>query len=390
VKLAFVFPAMLVGGRPLDFDAVDTSPRGTTGSETQILSMAREMAARGHVCSLYIAQEQAFRSWEGVWIHALPPQGGATEGVSPTFDATFVSLDVNFFQNPPWFPGKRVVFQQLNDFNYAEPGALAKVDLFVSPSEPHREHMEEVSPETKGRWAVVPNGCRLADFAQPSDDGLGADPDDVEREPGRVIYCSSPDRGLHLLLQEWPAIRRAVPHATLKIFYYSLARWLEMYLPFEAEQPGWLPFHRESWRRVRYIDRALKALEPQGVELVGSISRKALAAEMLQAEVLAYPCDPILYTEGFSCATLEGCASGALPIISGADALGRIYRGAVPMVPGPARKHISAWSSLVIRALQDPAWAENWRERARALAEKHEWAALAEKLEGILQEKLRA
>jgi glycosyltransferase involved in cell wall biosynthesis len=377
MKIAFVYPPMLVGGRPLDFSAIETSPRGTTGSETQILSMAREMAARGHHVELYIENPNA-PFMGGVVLrplHELQTNG--------RFDATCVSLDVNACRDlNPEIKGLRVVFQQLNDFNYAAgPDFADFVDLFVSPSEPHREHLEHNWPTTRGKWAVVPNGCRVDAW-----DDFSAD--DNMRVPGRVIYPSSPDRGLHLLLQEWPAIKKAVPHAHLKIFYYSLQNWIDQYKAFTKEDPTWHPFWKENYRRALYISKALPLLKPFGVEVVGSVSREQMAVEMAQAEVLAYPCDPIAWTEGFSCATLEGCASGALPVISSVDALGGIYRGICPMAAAPVRANIAAWREMVIRALTDKPWADEWRARGREFAKAHDWALLAERFEKLLQEKV--
>ena len=139
-----------------------------------------------------------------------------------------------------------------------------------------------------------------------------------------------------------------------------------------------------------YVEKALNVLKDYGVEGVGSVSRQQMALEMAQAEVLAYPCDTIAYTEGFSCATLEGCASGALPIISAADALGGIYRGVCPMVAAPARKHIARWRKLVIQALTDKPWADEWRARGREFALFHDWRGLATQFERVLQEKIQA
>ena len=266
------------------------------------------------------------------------------------------------------------------------------MDIFVSPAKAHQKHFEEDWPTTKGKWVVIPNGVRMADH-----EGVSGMPEPrpiewmwTKRIPGRVIYASSPDRGLHLLLQEWPAIKKAVPHATLKIFYYSLQSWMAQYLPFPQEDPNWPWWWKENYRRVWYVKRALEALKPHGVEVVGAVSRQQMALEMAQAEVLAYPCDTIAYTEGFSCATLEGCASGALPVISAMDALGDIYRGVCPMSAAPARKHIDTWRGLVIKALTDKAWAEEWRARAREFALFHDWRGLATQFERVLQEKIQA
>jgi len=376
VKLAFVFPPMLVGGRPLDFGAIDTSPRGTTGSEMQILSIAREMAARGHSATLYIDDPN-----RGEWMNvALRPFQGL-HGDRDLYQAICTSLDINVARWVSPTSAYRVVFQQLNDFNYANGKDFADfVDLFVSPSFVHQQFMEESWPTTKGKWEMLPNGCYPAELAMR--------PEDV-RVPGRMIYASSPDRGLHLLLQEWLEIRKACPQAHLKIFYYSLQSWIDRWKTHTIENPAWHWHFKENFRRAKYIDRALHVLKDQGIEVVGPVSRRQLADEMRQAEVLAYPCDTIAWTEGFSCATLEGCASGALPIISAMDALGSIYETACPMVPAPARKHMPEWRNLVVRALTDKPWAEGWRRKGAAFAgAAYGWPVLAERLERILEKRL--
>lgn len=275
----------------------------------------------------------------------------------------------------------RLVDQQLNDFAYCKPGYDDAVDAWAFPSHTHLEYMQTrkeialLGGMDFRKWHVLPNGC------YPDEYDLR-----MTREPGRCVYTSSPDRGLHLLLQEWPAIRKAVPHASLKIFYFALARWIAGARPQPTDPPVVDPLIQEHRKRARYVEMVLERAPRYGIEVVGGVSREELARQLSRAELLCYPCDTIAWSEGFSCATLEGCASGALPIGSECDALGEIYGGSIPQVAAPAREHMAEYRDLVIRGLTDAAWREEWRSKARALGERHSWPVLAERLEKIIED----
>lgn len=403
MRIAFVFPPMLVGGRPVDFGHVWGSPRGLTGSETQLLCVAKEMAARGHDCSLFIEDPNA-ESWEKVQIKDLRGVAechGAMFGRSisnsaePLYEIVVSALDCNVLKHVPKPDNGgplRVCFQQCNDFRYGESGWRDWTDLIVLPSHAHRRMF--VDPTVRpalaglGGWlpakkvAVVPNGC------YPEEYGSAREVIDRQRIRGKCVYISSPDRGLHIALQEWPAIRRAVPWATLDVYYYSLESFRAMYRG-QKEDSNWNAEWKEWLRRSQYIDQGLDALAGHGVRAIGPVGRTALVEVMKQAEVLAYSCDVISWTESFSCATLEGCASGALPIISEIDCLGEVYGAAVPTVREVRSKEGAAgWRELVIKTLTDRPWADEHRRKARALAETMTWRDVAEKMEKVFEERL--
>lgn len=386
MRIAFVFPPMLVGGRPVDWHHVWDAPRGLTGSETQLVVVAKEMAARGHEVTLGIEAPNAAR-WEGVSLF----DSRAPIWDIARLDVVVVGLDVNVLKLVP--PGPmRVCFQQCNDFRFAEPGWRDWTDLFVLPSEAHRRMFTQpaIRPalEGLGGWlptdkvAVVPNGC------YPEEYGTAQQVIDSQRTRGKCVYISSPDRGLHIGLQEYLKLKKVCPWATLDVYYYSLDHFRGMYRG-QKEDPNWSAEYKEWLRRSQYVDRALDALKPHGVRAVGSVGRAELAKVLLQAEVLAYPCDVISWTESFSCATLEGCASGALPIISRIDCLGEVYGEAVPTVPEVrSREGAAAWRELVIKALTDRAWADGWRQKAHALAEDLSWRNVAKQMEELFERKL--
>jgi len=366
MKVAFVYGPFTLAGRLIDFANLWDSPRGLTGSELSCICFAREMARMGHHVSLFIQNPNA-PEYDGVPLREFANLSAESYG----YDAVCAWNEPDVLRGVA--PGAvRLVNQQLNDFGYCRPGFDDFVDVYTSPSQSHMEFIRSHTPSPH-KWAVLPNGC---------------DPDQYDRSakvPGRVIYASSPDRGLHLLMQAWPAVRRAVPEAHLRVFY-NMDGWISTFVPIEHH--GIKDF-TEFGRRARYIDLAMRRMGGLGVTRVGSVSRRQMVKEMSEAVVLAYPCDTVRFTEGFSVTTMEACASGAVPVVTAVDSLGQIYLPHIPAVPVPARDNVPAFAEFVVRGLTDTGFQTGAREKSLALAESHRWSVLAGRLEEILLERLK-
>ena len=370
MRIAFLYGGFSLGNRPFDFDKLYTDRRGLTGSELSCIEYAKAMQKRGHDVTLIVGQPMQTREWEGLVVRQLD-------------DPKIVSgCDAVLSWNEPGLlrevaPGPvRIVNQQLNDFAYCQPGWEEHVDLVTSPSDRHLEFLKPQAPKVE-QWAVLPNGCDPTMYREGC------------KVPGRVVWASSADRGLHRLLEMWPSIKRRVPHATLRCFYhFGPAHFDEFEQTGENVHPDLL----EIAQRKRYIQYAMERLSgPKwGVEHVGSIGRERMRLEWEEAEVLAYPADTIRFTEGFSVTTMEACASGTVPVITDVDALGQIYGSNGPAVvelgPNGFDAEVSSvFSDIVVRALTDYRWRQATVLDARMLAERHAWSLLAEKLETLLE-----
>jgi glycosyltransferase involved in cell wall biosynthesis len=373
VKLAFLFGPISTGPRPFNFTRIDDDPRGLTGTDNSFLGYARAMSERGHDVTIFASRQQWRTSWGRVTVRPYEER----RAVDRTWDAALAWNDIAGLSDvsPEVL---RVLDTQINDFGYTTAKQHEAVDLYLAPSAVLAGRLAlETSPNAV--WRVAPNGC------DPSAYDLDA------KIPGRCIYASSPDRGLHIVLEQWPRIRGAVPHATLRVFYHSLEVWFRQIAQNETS-PRWN--EREHARRAVIVRNLLPKLEAHGVEVVGSVSRRQMAAEYSAAQCLAFPCDTISFTEGFGVAALEGCASGAIPCLTTCDAFGDIYDGAAPMIhvrdgchrflDAPELAH--AWADNVVRTLTSEAFREDWVAKGRRFAEKHAWPVLAAKLEGLLTE----
>lgn len=261
----------------------------------------------------------------------------------------------------------RICMFWLNEFSFCKEGFDEHVDLYFSPSEAHRQKaIGDWGAPKPSKWSVNQLGCDPAGRA-----------DSVPKRPGSVVYCSSPDRGLHRALEAWPAVKRAVPAATLKIFY-RLEPWLRSF-----DTTPYSPPIEKLRARAGYVEEALARLSgPEwGITVVDSVSHDQMMHEMAQAEVLVHPCETTSWSEGFSCTVLEGCAAQACPIVSDCDALGEVYADIVPFRTGDW----GAFRDLTIRALTDSAFREYRNAKAKALADRLTWKAHVARLDEVIR-----
>jgi glycosyltransferase involved in cell wall biosynthesis len=207
----------------------------------------------------------------------------------------------------------------------------------------------------------------------------------LDKVPGKVVWASSHDRGLHWLLELWPKVRQAVPHANLHVFYDF--NGLNMFSRWENTPTDNLIDQEcaELGQRSRYIIEALHRLEPHGVFTHQSVSRERICQEMGSAEVLAYPCDPVHYTETFGVTVLEACASGAVPVICTADAFGELWGNVSLSVPPPFKQNKQAFVTNLINILTDSNLREKLSNACVKYAASFDWKSLTQYFSTFLE-----
>lgn len=372
-QIDFIYGQFSSGNKKYNFKDIYNDPVGLTGSETSCISFAKEMANRGYYTTIFIESIDSIPPqyiWNNLHIQRLH-----------YFRVARKPPEIVYAWNEPdqlmFAPEKalRMVNQQLNDFGYVQNRDYDTItDIYTSPSQSHLDYLSQSTPN-KAKWRVLDNGFDPAMFYP------------REKRPYSVIYASSPDRGLHLLLEAWPQIKKEVPKATLDIFY-DCTQFLENEI---TKNPGENIALKEYVNRGKYILYALDKLK-NGYDIKHhkGISKNKIAEEMGRAKVLGYPCSTISFTEGFSATIVEACASGIVPVISRQDSLGQIYGEALKdtIIDTPTRQHMDKFIEMVVKGLTDDKFAKETTERAMEFAKNYTWEKLGDKLEKIIEEGL--
>jgi glycosyltransferase involved in cell wall biosynthesis len=118
----------------------------------------------------------------------------------------------------------------------------------------------------------------------------------IQRNPHRLMYASSPDRGLLGLLEVFRTIRFYERKAELHVFY------------------GFDNMHKVPNARVREMIRILHArLHADGITLHGRLGQTALYREWLHSALYVHPTN---FLETGHIALMEAQALGAIPIVN--------------------------------------------------------------------------
>jgi len=242
-------------------------------------------------------------------------------------------------------------------------------DVHTAPCDWATEYLQRTH-YPHGEWRTLPNAIE------------GLDGVEWKPEPGRVLYHTSPDRGLHLLLSAWPEIRRRVPNAVLHVVGE----------PHETITMG---DHAALaggyfWQRAQELKYGLEvAAKAGGFKLLGRMPRKTLLSELSQAACVALPFELSSPCETFSITVLESLAIGIPVVLSPADALESIYNGSgVCLVQSPARDYMGSFVQAVAKMITDSSAAQRASERGREFAKAYTFDAAAHVLDGIIEDGL--
>lgn len=182
----------------------------------------------------------------------------------------------------------------------------------------------------------------------------GITPEDFEREdskykrdPRKVIYMSSHVRGLDMLYEAWPDVKKAVPEASLDIYY----GWGS----YDAVNRG--NPERMAWKEK--MQAKLKTLKD--VIDHGKVSQNIIIEKIQQAGVAAYPCP---FPEISCISMMKAQAGGAIPVTSNFAALEETVQWGIkiPMKEMRPNTPVGQWDEVdlgkfikaLIRMLKNP------------------------------------
>lgn len=206
--------------------------------------------------------------------------------------------------------------------------------------------------------------------------GNGIDPEQFElrdgfydRDAHKVFYGSSHVRGLQYLYDIWPDVLKAVPDATLDVYYGR-----ESYDAINAGNP----------ERIKWMDDMMqRAKELPGVTDHGKIGQELLVNKMFEAGIWAYPTP---FPEVYCITAVKAQAAGCVPVCTDFAALDEMVNYGVKVhIPNDHRvgnatpEFLEEYKAALIDMLQHPEKQEAQRTDMMAWARKITWRREAER-----------
>lgn len=278
---------------PVHFEKWDyrnSTEGGIGGSETCHTEMAWRLARRGYEMHSYSPiPSDCQPEWRGTHWHSLEDANFKEEGLWVFFRST---VEINKLEKKPgqvWW----LLLQDEGCTGAITQETVDKIDNVIALCQWHRGHIEKCWPVLRNKIVVSTNGIKVDLIRDIEAEGI------PERNPKKLIYASSPDRGLLTLLKIFPKAKEIVPDLELHCFYgVDNIEKLIAFNPRFSHYKG-------------FVSKLKKALDQPGVHWRGRVSQRELYREWLTAGIWAYP----THFGETSCITcMEAQALGATPI----------------------------------------------------------------------------
>lgn len=270
----------------------DSIKTGLGGSEEAVVYLSRELTKLGWHVTVYANPGNKAGDYDGVtykmW-HELNPKD--------SFNILILWRSIGFMDIQPQAKFTMVWMHDVPSNPEFTESRVSLVNKIAVLSEYHRDLLRLNS--TAG---FVPMPTRKV-FLTANGIEKMAPEEGVVRNPKKLIYSSSPDRGLIYLLKMWPEVIKEVPDAELHVYY-----GFQVFDAIHQGNPG-----RMKWKAM-----IMDAMKQPGIVYHGRVGHEELEKAMSESAVWAYPTD---FTE-ISCITaMKAQAMGAIPVVTNFAAL---------------------------------------------------------------------
>jgi glycosyltransferase involved in cell wall biosynthesis len=374
---------MIWTGRALETWGLDSVVSGIGGSETAAVRLSEALARLGHVVSVVGRVNPCLYVPEG----AKAPGRVRYESYDPGAPKVY-ECDVFVSSREPEIWSKIDVRCQVRALWLHD--ATTSSDLVTCSREydtifclsnwAKRSYMNQFPDLPAEKLVVTRNGIDPSRFLQSGETLDNLRPVSKAGRTSRMIYSSSPDRGLKRLLDLWPRIRAEVSDATLGIFYGADN------VRLAAQQSG-RTSDRDTLAQIEYLVHRAQSMEDDGVHYFGRVGQSELAQAFLESSLWVYP----THFEETSCITaMEAQAAAAYPITSAVGALPETCRVGDLIYPPFDSDYDEAFVEAVVHACGDG------RQTSRELAEAGRelalrnltWDGVADLWEALFESKL--
>ena len=325
--------------------------KGIGGSESAVIFLSKELAKLGYKVTVYANPEDDAGKYEGVnyvpWYEL---------NIKDSFNILILWRAIGFADTP--FIAKKTYLWTHDvpsnpDFTEKR---LSKINKIFSLSNYHQSLFKMM--DNNGNFVDIPEQKMMV-----TANGIPEFPIDlsIKREPHRMIYASSYDRGLANLLVIWPKIKEKVPDAELHIFY------------------GWVlfdSFYRDNPERMAWKAKMKEMMRQPGIFEHGRISQPELIKEFQKAGIFTYPTD----FQEISCQNAMFAQKyGAIPVTTDFAALSETVKyGKKVNTDITCNEGKEEYTQVLIDALTNTQWQKEERTRMmEGIKDDFKWETIA-------------
>ena len=179
-------------------------------------------------------------------------------------------------------------------------------------------------------------------------------------KPFKMLYASSPDRGLEHLLRMWPQIKEKIPTAELNFCY----GW-NMFDKSYADNP-----YMQKWKT-----KMQELLKQDGITDHGRLSKENLDELTKSCDVWAYYCT---FDETNCITALNSQRLGCVPItMKRAGLMDTVYSGFLIDGDGFLPETKNEYLEKLVYAYENPEWLKEELEKGKAGIKDFYWSNIA-------------
>lgn len=231
--------------------------QGIGGSEEATIYLSQELAAQGHQVTVYNNCPYQC-TFQGVhWKHH------SSLNENEEMDVAIIWRLPHYLEHYKFKAKKNFLWlHDVPEEYWFTEERLEKFEKIIVLSKYHRSLLPKISDD---KFIISSNGVTEL---------LSEEEQKVERDPMKIIYTSSYDRGLEHLLRMMPEILKQFPEVKLHVCY-GWGQWDKM---------------RTRKTQLEWKSKMMELLKQPGVVEHGRVGQKELAKEFLSASIFAYPC----------------------------------------------------------------------------------------------------
>lgn len=233
---------------------------------------------------------------------------------------------------------------------------LKNIDKVLVKTKAHRELYSEIPDE---KIEIINNGIDPERFKGKE-----------KKEPFRLLYCSTLDRGLELLLTLFPQIKKEVPEAELHLYY-----GFKTYYELEKDNPV-------RMMELKRVEKLIK--ETEGVINHGRLDQWTLAKDMMKSAIWSYPTG---FYEISCISAMETQMAQCLPITSNYAALKETIKFGIKIDgENHTPEYQKEWLEKVIHYLKHPEEREKIMKDAPSwIKDNFDWKVIGQKWEALFK-----